>query len=291
MSTHPATISTRPASAELRIPAFVISLRGHAAIFFCGAAASAVVAANGQVQVPVLPRQPLLGLAIAFLLAHCNLIAIWWASTSFGPKARTLVAALCCFGLWLLLIQLLSTAQESGLAAVSWAVCLASQVALTGLAATVLELVTNYQSAAARNRFSLRSMLIWTTVVAVVLGISGAIAGRSGFKLSDVPDWEFFSQIQCFGVASAALAIGVYCSLRLPQTWSARFYFCLATIVAFTIATPLWLVAVFAEDVGAFVTEIVWLVTGQGLFLVATLGPLKLNEKHDHAKPDAVHDD
>jgi hypothetical protein len=171
----------------------------------------------------------------------------------------------------LLLCLLLQTARDSGVAALSWAVCIVVQVVLTGLAATILELSLSYNRAAARSRFNLQYLFIWTTLLATALGGAGIVVSRFGFKLADVADWEFFTQLQTVAVIGAGLATAVYVSVRWPRLRSSRGLACAVVITAGTILAPILLSAVFGDKVGAPWADLVWLFGGQCLFLLTTL--------------------
>lgn len=257
-----------------RILAVICSLLIHVILLGGGAVAAAIVLNTSGVR--AMPREPLLVMAVALVMAHCSLGAIWWVRTSWPPHAKTLVAAISTAGLWLLLIGLLDTTRQNGVAASAWAASVMTQALFTAIAVTGLELRVHYESAAARSRFSLLFLMIWTSVAAVLLGVAGALAARAGFKLADVPAWGFFQQLQGVAIASAVLAAGVYASVRLPSTWTARALGCTAVIITIAAATPMSLFAIFGINAGASVTDIVWLMTGQGAFLAATLFPLEI---------------
>jgi hypothetical protein len=222
------------------------------------------------------PREPLLVMAVSLVMAHCSLGAIWWARTNGSQHARVLLVAVSCAGMWLLLLLLLETTRHSGVAAAAWGACLATLTILTALGATAYELATNYRESAARYRFSIGFLLIWTTVIALLLGGGGAWATHHGWKISDVPGWTYFAQLQGVGLASALLASGVYVNIRRPRKWPTRSLGCLATILAIAVAGPLLLSALFGDQVGATMADMVWLFGGQGLFLIAALIPLEL---------------
>jgi hypothetical protein len=281
MTTEPRAWRHGPRVLERRLLAIVFSVMFHMTLLAAGALASAYVVAAGGLPVAVLPRQPLLVLTVALVMAHCSLGALWWARSAWSPHFKTIVAVLCCGGMWLLLIALLETTRRSGVAAAAWAACLATQVVLTGLGAILVELAIHYQAAAARTRFSLLFLLVWMSVFAAVLGAAGALAARAGFQLAAVADWEYFQQLQGVGLAGAALATGLYASIRVPPRWNIRGLACVATLVGITAAATAALGAIFGDRVGADFIDMIWLFGGQGMFLIATLGPLELAREPD----------
>jgi hypothetical protein len=214
------------------------------------------------------PEQPLLVLAVAFILAHCSLASIWWVRSNWSAHTKSIAAALAIGCLWLLLVQLLHTARESGPATLAWGACIALQVTLTGLAVMILELSIGYHRAAARSRFSLQYLLVWTTFLAIALGVAGAAAGKSGFQLADVPTWEFFAQLQGVAVASSSLAAAVYASIRLSKTWLLRGLACAVAAIASAVLAPLCLLALFDEKAGAPFIDLVWLFGAHALFFI-----------------------
>jgi len=216
----------------------------------------------------IFPEQPLLVLAVAFILAHCSLAAIWWVRSSWSANSKSIAAAVAVGCLWLLLVQILQTTRESGQATLAWSAAIASQVALTALAVMIFELSIDYQRAAARSRFSLQCLLLWTTLFAILLGLAGAAAAKSGFQLADVRSWEFFSQLQGVAVGSATLAAVVYASIRLSKTWFLRGLACTVLTIAGAVLAPLCLLAIFDDKVGATCTDLVWLFGANVLFLI-----------------------
>jgi len=216
----------------------------------------------------VVPEQPFLVLAVAFILAHCNLAAIWWVSSSTSMNTKSIAAAVAVGCLWLVLVQILQTTRENGQATLAWSAAIVSQVALTALAVMIFELSIDYKHAAARSRFSLRYLVIWTTLFAIALGLAGEAAGRSGFKLGDVPSWEFAAQLQGVAIANATLAIAIYTGIRLATTWRIRGLTAAILAVAGAVLAPLCLLAIFDDRIGAPVTDLVWLFGANALFLI-----------------------
>jgi hypothetical protein len=278
MSSGIANTSVRIAPAiERRFRTFFVSPLLHLVLLGLGVAAAS-----------------LLAMSVALILSLCSLMAIWWVRSDSRPHAKTAATVIALGGLWLLLVQMLQTTRDSGAAALAWSVCIFIQVVLTGFAVTILELSTSYSAAAPRSRFSLQYLFIWTTLLAFALGGAGFIASKFGFKLADVPNWNFFMQLQGVAVAGAALAAAVYTSIRLPQTWLVRGLASAATTVAGAAVAPLCLLAIFGDNVGAHPVDLVWLFTGQSLCLLSVLVPLEyvrsieLAGGHDHQSSAAT---
>ena len=77
------------------------------------------------------------------------------------------------------------------------------------------------------------------------------------------------------GVANAALAVGLLAALRLPRYWTPRLLAAGGVNIALAIATPLALVILFGNQVGATFAEVFWLLLAEGLFLTSVLAPLE----------------
>lgn len=258
---------------ERRFLAIVCSILLHLVLFGGGAVATAIVASwHGM---SCLPRRPLLVLALGFILAHTSLGAIWWARANWSPNLRTLTAGVVSCGLWLLLIGVLNTARASGVVSAAWAASVLTQVVLTAGAAIAIEIATDYDAAASRNRFGIRFLLIWTTLIAALLGGAEAWAAQRGWKLADVPKWEFFTQLQLIGLANAVLAVGVQAVLRQSHSRGARAAASIAVVAAIASTTPPVMFSVFGDKVGAEAADLVWLLGSEGLFMIATLLPLE----------------
>ena len=276
-----------------RLLPVVCTVSLHLALLGVGAIAAAVVAGGARSSLPILPRQPLLGTLASFILAHCSVMAIWWARSALSPGIRTFVTAFVCGVLWLFLIRLLYSASLNDPSSATWAGSLLVQVAVVACAVTITELAMNYPAAAARNRFSVRFLFTCTTVTAVFLAIAGTLAGGYGWKLADVPDWKFFRQVQTAGLLNGLQAIAIYLSVRMPITWTSRAMVCMAVVPATTIAASAVLIAIFQDEVGALIPEVVWLFAAQGLFLVATLLPLEWASlrQPEHSNASKLHVD
>jgi hypothetical protein len=266
--------ATAVGAVERRILAVAAAIGLHVVLLAVGAAAAALVATGHRWQ--VIPRDPLRLVAISLVMAHCSLGAIWWARTRLSPNIKTLLAVALCGGLWLLLINLLQSTQESGLVSSAWAASVAAQVLITALAAMALDLWLDYRAAAARSRFSVSFLLIGTSIVAVALGGISAWGERQGWRIADVSRWQFFSQLQCVAICNAALAFTLFAGVRWAIDWRARAPLMLAaTIVVAALATAV-MDSIFGENVGAEKVAMVWLFTAEGLFLTTTLLPWEI---------------
>lgn len=225
---------------------------------------------------PGVPKNPLHLVFVAFILAQCGLGAILFARSSWSLYAKALVTIIALGALWLLLIGTLQQTRDSLLTAQAWAAGIGLYAVLVISIVSLLELALHYEPAAARSRFGLLHVLAATTVVAVALGVARNLSAREGFVLADVLHWPFFQQVQLAGCTSAALAVAIYTSLRLTNTWAIRAITCGLILLGITIAFPLAFQSAFGNDTGATLTEMRWLFGTQGLFLLGTLLPLQI---------------
>ncbi len=269
---HPVAPSPGISPVERQVMAVGAAIVLHAVVLGGAAAAQAVVSETGSV--PALPREPLLVTTVALLMAHCSLGAVWWARTLWPSYAKTLVGALATALVWVLLVGILETTSFAQSAAAGWAASLATQAVLAALGATVVELVRQPPAAAGQYRFTILFLLLWTAVVAVLLGAGRTLAEAFGWKLSDVLKWEYLYQLQAIGVANAMLAVSLLAALRLRREPGVRALVAVFALVFAALATPALLRICFA-DVGAAFADIVWLLLAEGLFVLATLGPLE----------------
>jgi hypothetical protein len=94
--------------------------------------------------------------------------------------------------------------------------------------------------------------------------------------------WQFFAHVQLAGCTSAVLAVAIYASLRLPNTWPSRSICSALVLLGITIAAPLAFQSTFGSDAGASLTTMRWLFGTEGLFLLGTLVPLQLLGEDPH---------
>jgi hypothetical protein len=149
-------------------------------------------------------------------------------------------------------------------------------VILVAVAALVTEFLLDYRVAAQRSRFSLFFLALWTTVIAVVLGVAASWARAAGWKLADVVLSQYFWQLQAVGVINASLALSVLLVSRLSVPASMRIVVSLGIVAVVVGLSILALFAVFGGNVGASVADMAWLFGSEGLLLVATVLPLEL---------------
>ena len=257
---------------ERRVLAVGTAIVLHAVLLGAAAGVQAIVAATGSLR--AVPREPLLVTAVALLLAHCSLGALWWARTTWPSYAKTLAGAGATALIWVLLVGVLEATNMTESAAVGWAASLTTQAVLAGLSAAILDLLKNPRSVAGQSRFTILFLLLWTAVVAVLLGAGRTMAEAFGWKLADVLAWDYLYQLQAIGVANAALALALLAALQVRRSWIVRSLLALAALLLVVVATPIAMALMF-RSVGASFADLVWLLTAEGLFVLATLAPLE----------------
>jgi hypothetical protein len=222
------------------------------------------------------PPQPLLLTAVALLLAHCSLGGIWWARTKWPMHAKTLAAVLACLAIFGMLLAILPEGRSQADHAAGWAASFATQFVLTSLMAAALELAVQYRQITARHRFTILSLLIWTTLVGSFLAGGRWLVTRFGWTAENFFAWEYFQQLQVLGAANAALAIAILAGVRLTPNWYTRSTACAATLLVAAPLTVGCMWTLFGSRVGVSLSELAWLITAEGLFLIVTLVPLEM---------------
>jgi hypothetical protein len=240
----------------------------HVVVLVGAAVAQTAVTAR---PLPGVPLDPMLVALVGLLLAHASLSAIWWAHSTLPSYAKTLAAALACAGIWLLLIGLLAATRLQSLAAASWAISVGLQATVTALGASLIELAR--RRTAARSRFTILALMLWTAVIGVLLGGGRRVAESLGWQLDAVLKWDSFYQLQSMGLANAVLALSLLAAIRLPPDWSVKLLAAILALGSIAVLAPLLLAALFPQGVGESYTNIAWLLACQGLFLLAALVP------------------
>jgi len=221
---------------------------------------------------------PLLILALGVLLAHGSLVGIWWARSTLPSHLKTLLTALAMAGLWVLIIFLLDTAQFRSAPGAGWAACLATQVLSMMLLTMLVEVLANPSVLERRHRFSIFFLLIWTTVIAVLLGVGRRIAEWLGWSPAMLVGWEYFLQVQTMAAINVVLAISLLASLQLTSNWPLRLIAVATLAPTIALLAPLLMQWMF-KSVGADYFEIVGLLLVESLVLLFVIAPLEVLRK------------
>jgi hypothetical protein len=224
-------------------------------------------------------RNPLLIAAISLIMAHCSLSGIWWARIRWPSHAKTLAMVLSCVALWGLLLLVLSESRSVAGRAAGWAASLAAQCALAAVLSAMLELAVDRRAFWSGTRFSILFLLIWTSVVAVILGAGRVLATRIGWTPQNFFSWHYFWQLQMLAAANAIFAVAILASLRIPPSWFARSAACAAALVLMPAGTSVAMRLLFQNRVGVSMVELLWLSAIQGLFVAVTLVPLEIGRQ------------
>ncbi|MBW8884070.1 MAG: hypothetical protein JF612_04675 [Planctomycetia bacterium] len=129
----------------------------------------AIVASTSQTPMMRRPWDPLLLSAVAISMAQCSLGGIWWARSRWPLYLKTAVAVVACGAVWAMLLAVLDESRGTPDRAAGWAAAFALQFVMTALLAGALEWVVDFRNGQYRRRFSIMTLLLWTTVVACVL--------------------------------------------------------------------------------------------------------------------------
>lgn len=255
---------------ERRVLAVVVILGLHLAILGFGLLAEVGAAGTGP---RVVPREPLLTVIVSLLQAWCSLGAIWWARSRWPSHVKTLLTAGVCAATWAALIGILDATDFTSDRAAGWGASLVTQAVAIGLGTALIALLRGRDADAQDHRFTILFLLIWTAVVAVLLGAARVLAESFGWTLA-VFRWEYFVQLQVIALFNALLAISLWAAIHARRTWRSRLLMSLSITLSMMLVVNVLMRMAFGSNVGADVVDICWLYGGQALFLVATLAPL-----------------
>lgn len=221
------------------------------------------------------PKDPLLVLLVSLLQAWCSLGGVWLACSRWPSHVNALIGSLVSVSAWVGIVLFLTNTDFHSSGAAAWLVSLMAQSVTTALAVLVVERIRQGSVAAAGTRFTILTLLIWTTVVGVLLGAGRYLAEAFGWTWSGVVAWDYFGQLLVVGILNALLAVGLWTVLRQRPTWRGRLLAALA-VVAITLVTANLLLFFAFKDAGVEPADICWLYGGQALFLLATMVPLQI---------------
>jgi hypothetical protein len=221
------------------------------------------------------PRESLLVLSVALLQAWCSLGAIWLSRSRWPSHVNTLIASLISAGIWIGVILILGNTDFHSPNAAGWLVSLATQCLTTTLAMLVVDRILHRSLLAPGGRFTIMFLLVWTGVVALLLGAGRLLAENFGWTWAGIFSWQYFSQLQVVGLFNALLAVSLWTALHRRPTWRSRMLAAAAIVITTIVTANLLMFSVF-KDVGVEPVDLCWLYGGQSLFLLATLVPLQI---------------
>ena len=208
---------------------------------------------------------------IGLLMSLCSLGAIWWATSQWSSYAKTLPVMLAGLVCWLGLS--LVTGWHDTARTGAWAIAFELHVVV---AATLASMAVHYLTttgARAQQQFTILWLLLWTAVLAVILGVGRVLTALFGWTAA-VFAWEFFWHVQIFAITNGLLAAALFAAVIANLApWKRIGAILLATVVAAT-TTPAVLSLMF-KNLGSGIAELVLLFTAHALFLLAALVPLR----------------
>ncbi len=208
---------------------------------------------------------------LALVMAHTSLVGIWWARSAWPSHAKTFLAVCGCATLWCLLIALSAIAEFRSAIGAAWAVSLTIQLAVSGILALLFERQATKSKPA---RFSILFLFIWTSLVAVLLGVGRRLAESMNWSAADVVSFEFFLQLQFIAIVNALFAVTLLRTLRVPGPWPMRIFARCSVALVFSLLTPAVMKWAFANPGGSYF-ELFSLMAVQGLVLLSVLIPLQ----------------
>ena len=258
-----------PTVTDRRVMAVIAAIALHFAILWIGTWLGNVlhVSPNGGA---------FLLLITSLLMAWCSLAAIWWVHAPWPSHFRTLAVILLSVIAWAVHLGVRRAPFGSDESA-AWAASVLTQIIVTILAMLALQRIRGTGIDRPR-QFSILYLLIWTTVVALLLG-AGRLAAIELDWTTAVFRWRFFFQIQVAGVMSALLAVCVWTSFQSGRTLKTKLLACGISALSLMLVANLLFSAIF-RDVGATALGIGWLYGSQMSFILAILLPLHELRRH-----------
>lgn len=219
------------------------------------------------------PQRPffILFAFIGMLMALCSVGALWWAASRWSSYAKTLpliFAGLVCW-LGLALVTGLRNTDRSG----AWAIAFELHIVLAAALATVA--LDRLRPAKERTpqQFTILWLLLWTAVLATILGAARALTALFGWTLA-VFVWPFFWHVQIFAIANGFLAASLFAAViaELPA-WQRIGAVVVATAMVATIV--LAVLGLVFQQIGSGILDIVLMFAAHALFLMAALLPYR----------------
>ncbi len=222
-------------------------------------------------------------LAMALPLCQCSLASIWATNRRTSPYLRFALPPAGAVVCWYVIIQILPWG-ANGLGSAAWAICVAIQAMAILIAIHLFRVAAvlltprgddGTRPSSTDFTFNLRTLMLWTTVSAIVLGFVQYGRVHLGWS-SQVAQWEFVAAMPVLGVFNGLLAVFWLWAL-IAKKWigrCVRIAFVLMLIGSCGYLLP-FLIDAFTGTTGRSGIsrhETLVLAAGQTLVLVITLG-------------------
>jgi len=220
---------------------------------------------------------------LAWPFSQGSLIALWAAVSRIRSFLRFPAALLGIVWTWFLTVRVLGLVSLRGGESAGWAAMFATQalsiLVLTTGCCLIWQLVRRRRPGgrAADTRpvqFSLRFLLLWTTLLALMLGLGQTAFQRLGWT-PQVVQWEYFYFCPVLGAGNALFALIVLASLTGRAWLLVRML--LATTLVGMLGYAQWhvLMLLFGNTGGVAIFDFALLGIYQAAYLYATLLPLR----------------
>jgi hypothetical protein len=232
----------------------------------------AIVASTSQTPMIRRPWDPMLLCAVGIAMAQCSLGGIWWARSRGPLYLKTALGVVACAATWAMLLAVLDESRGKPDRAAGWAAAFAIQFVVTAMAAGAIEWLIAFHQGRHQRRFTIMTLLLWTTIIACILAGGRWLAAGFGWTPTNFFSWDYFRHLQTMALMNAALAVCIFACVRLTTGWYGR---CAACASLFLSITPLkigmmW--GLFGQNLGASLADIALLSLVHAAFLTLTLG-------------------
>jgi len=232
----------------------------------------AIVASTSQTPMTRRPWDPLLLCAVAISMAQCSLGGIWWARSRWPFYLKTGIGIAACILIWLMLLAVLDESRGKPDRAAGWAAAFATQFVLTAICAGAIQWILDFRRGQHQRRFTIMSLLLWTTVVACVLAGGRWLTAGFGWTPANFFSWTYFRHLQVMAVMNATLAVSIFAAIRLTTGWHGRCASCASLLLSITPATIVMMWGLFGRNVGASFADLALLSIVHAAFFTLTLG-------------------
>lgn len=229
-----------------------------------------MVAFGGRTHATGRPWEPLMLCAVAISMAQCSLGAIWWVRAKWPMYATTMLVVLACAVGWRMLLAVLEESLGEPQRAAGWAAAFGTQLVLTALLGTIVNRAIEFRRGQ-RYRFSIMSLLIWTTLVGCGLGSGQWLAHRFGWTPQNFFSWVYFLHLQAIAVINALVALAIFAAVRLTRGQHRRGLVIGSVLVGAVPATLAAMWGLFGRNLGVSVIELCLISAIHAALLAATL--------------------